>query len=95
VTARRFRDLQVTQEQLDEVGQLHETVRQIAAPELVDDAVRVTPLLGRELRALQPVLEEVDEPDTEEDLFQRPEPTTAELAELATRPPTTGFATSV
>jgi DNA recombination protein RmuC len=95
VTARRFRDLQVTQEQLDEVGQLHETVRQIAAPELVDDAVRVTPMLGRELRALQPVLEDVDEPASEAELLQRPEPTTEELASLATRPPTAGFATSV
>jgi DNA recombination protein RmuC len=95
VTARRFRDLQVTQEHLDEVEQLHETVRQIAAPELVDDAVRVTPMLGRELRALQPVLEDVDGPASEADLLQRPDPTTEELAALATRPPTTGFATSV
>ena len=95
VTARRFRDLQVTQEHLDEVAQLHETVRQIAAPELVDDAVRVTPMLGRELRALQPVLADVEEAASEAELLQRPEPTTEELAALATRPPTTGFATSV
>jgi len=96
VTARRFRDLQVTQEELDEVGQLHETVRQIAAPELVDDAVRVTPLLGRELRALQPVLEDADEPTSEAELLARAEPTTQELAERAVKhPPTTGFATSV
>ncbi|HET7724618.1 MAG TPA: DNA recombination protein RmuC [Propionibacteriaceae bacterium] len=95
VTARRFRDLQVTQDELDGVGQLHETVRQIAAPELVDDAIRVTPILGREPRALQPVLGEEGLPATEGELLQRPEPTTEELVREATRPGAGGYATSV
>jgi DNA recombination protein RmuC len=94
VTARRFRDLQVTQDELDEVHQLHETVRQIAAPELVDDATRVTPIVGRELRALGRVLDE-EGPESESELLQRPEPTTEQLAQEATRPVATGYATSV
>ena len=95
VTARRFRDLQVTQAELDGVSQLHETVRQIAAPELVDDAVKVTPIVGRAPRALQPVLGEEDLSATERELLQRPEPTTEDLARDATRPATGGYATSV
>ncbi len=95
VTARRFRDLQVTQDELDSVNQLHETVRQIAAPELVDDAVRVTPMVGRELRALQSVLDDEDLPSSEIELLQRPEPTTEELASDGTRPAAGGRATSV
>lgn len=85
-SARKFRDLKVTNEVLDEVKAVEETVRQIAAPELVEDAAQVTPMLGRELRAL---------PSSEVELLRRAEPTTEELAERATRPPTTGLATSV
>jgi DNA recombination protein RmuC len=94
-SARKFRDLKVTNESLDEVHAVEETVRSIAAPELVEDAAQVTPMLGRELRALQPVLGDVDEATSEAELLARPEPTTEELAALATRPSTTGFATSV
>ncbi len=85
-SARKFRDLKVTNEVLDDVKAVEETVRQIAAPELVEDAAQVTPMLGRELRAL---------PSSEIELLRRAEPTTEELAALPTRPPTTGFATSV
>ncbi len=95
VTARRFRDLQVTQDELEDVNQLHETVRQISAPELVDDAAQVTPLLGRELRMLGPVLDQKDAPASENELLQRPEPTTQQLAQEANRPAATGYATSV
>ena len=73
-TARKFRDLKVTNETLDEVHAVEETVRSIAAPELVEDATQVTPMLGRELRAVQP----------EADMLFRTEPTTEELAEFAT-----------
>jgi hypothetical protein len=52
-------------------------------------------MLGRGLRALQPALGDVDEARSEAELLARPEPTTEELATLATRPSTTGFATSV
>ena len=85
-SARKFRDLKVTNEVLDEVKAVEETVRQIAAPELVEDAAQVTPMLGRELRAL---------PSSEVELLRRAEPTTEELAERATRPPASGLATSV
>ena len=73
-TARKFRDLKVTNETIDEVHAVEETVRSIAAPELVEDATQVTPMLGRELRAVQP----------EADMLFRTEPTTEELAEFAT-----------
>jgi len=85
-SARKFRDLKVTNEVLDEVKAVEETVRQIAAPELVEDAAQVTPMLGRELRAL---------PSSEVELLRRAEPTTEELAERAARPPAPGLATSV
>ncbi|HEY8663022.1 MAG TPA: DNA recombination protein RmuC [Propionibacteriaceae bacterium] len=85
-SARKFRDLKVTNEVLDEVKAVEETVRQIAAPELVEDAAQVTPMLGRELRAL---------PSSEVELLRRAEPSTEELAERATRPPAPGLATSV
>jgi len=41
-SARKFRDLKVTNEVLDEVKAVEETVRQIAAPELVEDAAQVS-----------------------------------------------------
>lgn len=85
VTARRFRDLQVTQEELDEVNPVEETVRQIAATELTEDAAKVEPLAGRSLRALQP----------EAELLFRAEPTTEELMEFATPPAVPGRAASV
>ncbi len=47
VRARRFRDLKVSDDQLSALPQLDDAVRQIQAPELVDDAVRVEPMVGR------------------------------------------------
>jgi DNA recombination protein RmuC len=46
VRARRFRDLQVSDKELSALPQLDDAVRQIQAPELVDDAVRVEPMVG-------------------------------------------------
>lgn len=80
--ARKFRDLKVTREPLVEVHAVEETVRAIAAPELVEDATQVTPLLGRELRVAQP----------EAEMLFRSEPTTEELAEFGTPPVATGRA---
>ncbi len=84
-SARKFRDLKVTNEELGEVHAVEETVRAIAAPELVEDATQVTPLIGRELRVAQP----------EAEMLFRAEPTTEALAEFGTPPAATGRAASV
>jgi DNA recombination protein RmuC len=47
VRARRFRDLKVSEKELPGPTQIDEPVRQIQAAELVDDAVRVEPIVGR------------------------------------------------
>lgn len=47
VTARRFRDLQVTDKELAAYVTVDESTRDIAAPELVEDAVQVEPMIGR------------------------------------------------
>jgi DNA recombination protein RmuC len=54
VQARRFRDLQVTEHDLAPLASVDDAVRQIQAPELVDDAVQVEPMVGRARRAPQP-----------------------------------------
>jgi DNA recombination protein RmuC len=50
VSARRFRDLQVSERELDSPERLEAPVRQIQAPELVDDAIQVEPMVGRRSR---------------------------------------------
>ena len=47
VTARKFRDLQVSDTELSAPAQVEVTIRALTAPELVDDAARVEPLIGR------------------------------------------------
>lgn len=47
VTARRFRDLNVTEAELGELTPIEEPLRQIAAPELVADATAVPAVIGR------------------------------------------------
>ncbi len=47
VTARKLRDLKVTSEELPEVAQVDQTVRQVAAPELVAGAAPVPAPTGR------------------------------------------------
>jgi DNA recombination protein RmuC len=47
VTARRFRDLSVTEKELPAPAQIETTIKQIQQPELVDDAVQVEPMVGR------------------------------------------------
>jgi DNA recombination protein RmuC len=54
VQARRFRDLQVTEHDLAPLSSVDDAVRQIQAPELVDDAAQVEPLVGRARRQQQP-----------------------------------------
>lgn len=75
VQARRFRDLKVTERELTQLQGVDTTVRQIQAPELVDDATQVEPLLGRPAkRARRP------EPPEVEALW-RSDPDVAELLE--------------
>jgi DNA recombination protein RmuC len=50
VQARRFRDLKVTEKELDALTSVDEPVRQIQAAELVDDATQVEPIVGRASR---------------------------------------------
>ncbi|HEY5820337.1 MAG TPA: DNA recombination protein RmuC [Propionibacteriaceae bacterium] len=50
VRARKFRDLKVSDHELAALTQVDEPVRQIQAPELVEDAVRVEPMVGRGAR---------------------------------------------
>lgn len=50
VRARKFRDLNVSEKELDALSPIDETVRQIQAQELVDDAVQVEPMVGRTSR---------------------------------------------
>ncbi len=50
VRARKFRDLKVSDHELAGLTSVDESVRQIQAPELVDDAVKVEPLVGRRAR---------------------------------------------
>jgi DNA recombination protein RmuC len=47
VRARKFRDLKVSERELPRPTQIDEPVRQIQAAELVEDAVRVEPIVGR------------------------------------------------
>src|SRR5829696_2512219 len=47
VRARKFRDLKVSEAELTALPQLDDAVRQIQAPELVDDAVQGEPMVGR------------------------------------------------
>jgi DNA recombination protein RmuC len=53
VRARKFRDLKVSEKELPGPTQIDEPVRQIQAAELVDDAVRIEPMVGRDRRRRQ------------------------------------------
>jgi DNA recombination protein RmuC len=68
VRARKFRDLKVSEKELPGPTQIDEPVRQIQASELVDDAVRVEPMVGRRSRrgpASMPEAAELYRPDPE------------------------------
>ncbi|WP_232548408.1 DNA recombination protein RmuC [Propioniciclava soli] len=84
VTARRFRDLNVTDAELAPLGTVEEPLRQVAAPELVADAAGVPTLVGRVVAddapadASAPRLPEQDE-------LLRPEPGLEEVVD-ATHP---------
>ncbi len=73
VGARRFRDLQVSEGELGPLTSVDEPIRQIQAPELVEDAVRIEPMVGRTPRRSK-LLAEIPEADelvrAEPDLLQ-------------------------
>lgn len=66
VSARRFRDLKVTDNDLAALTPVDEPVRELTASELIEDAVRAEPMIGREPRGSRlPEAEELTrrEPD--------------------------------
>ncbi|WP_344017521.1 DNA recombination protein RmuC [Microlunatus capsulatus] len=74
VRARKFRDLKVSEKELAALSPVEEPVRQIQAVELVDDAVKVEPLVGRGSRRRAHAMPEAAE-------LVRPEPDLLELVE--------------
>lgn len=74
VQARRFRDLKVSEKELAELSTVDDPVRQIQAAELVEDATRVEPLVGRRPRRRR---ETSDIPEADE--LVRGEPDLLEL----------------
>lgn len=78
VTARRFRDLNVTQAELASLSAVEEPLRQIAAPELVEDATDVPSALGRPRKGGLP----------EADELRRAEPALLDLIDEAPAEPT-------
>ncbi len=72
VRARRFRDLKVSERELTSPSPVEEPVRQIQAPELVEDAVTVDTIVGRNRRRRAAAIPERDE-------LVRPDPDLLEL----------------
>ncbi|WP_375430402.1 DNA recombination protein RmuC [uncultured Friedmanniella sp.] len=73
VQARKFRDLKVSEKELESLTPVHEPVRQIQAVELVEDAVQVEPLVGRSKKRRLAIPEAAE--------LVRPEPDLLELVE--------------
>ncbi|GAA3639744.1 hypothetical protein GCM10022236_47850 [Microlunatus ginsengisoli] len=63
VSARRFRDLKVSDTELAGLTSVDDPVRQIQAAELVEDAIRIEPMVGRTPRRTRPhsAMPEADE----------------------------------
>lgn len=78
VRARKFRDLKVSDRELTALSSVDDPVRQIQAPELVDDAVQVEPMVGRGARR-RTLAPEADE-------LVRADPDLLELVEDAASP---------
>lgn len=81
VTARRFRDLQVAEAELAAPVVVTEAVRDVSADELVSDATRVEPMIGRDGRDRRTLPEQAElrrgEPDLT-DVIDPPRPPRAE-----------------
>lgn len=73
-SARKLKDLKVTEKALDPVKPVEQGIRPLTAPELVEDAVSVTPMIGRNRFEIAP-----------ETPASAPEPSLMDLA--ATEPP--------
>jgi DNA recombination protein RmuC len=71
-TARRFRDLKVTEAELSVPVPVEEPARVITAPELVEHAAQVEPLIGRTRRSALP--EQAELTRAEPDLLDWAEP---------------------
>lgn len=85
VRARKFRDLNVSETELAPPTPVDESVRQIQAPELVDDAVQVEPLVGRRSRKATSKPEEKELVRGEPDLFELIDQTTPSVDEEGDR----------
>lgn len=71
VSARRFRDLNVTDAELAEIHPVEEPLRSISDGDLVEDAVQVEPMIDRRRRARSSSLPEADALERgEPDLFE-------------------------
>jgi DNA recombination protein RmuC len=79
VRARKFRDLKVSEKELPGPTQINDAVRQIQAPELIDDAVQVEPIVGRRRRRRSPTMPEASE-------LYRSDPDLGELIEESLAP---------
>jgi DNA recombination protein RmuC len=79
VRARRFRDLKVSEKELPGPTQIDDTVRQIQATELVDDAVQVEPMVGRGRRHRKATMPEAAE-------LHRSDPDLTQLIEESSPP---------
>lgn len=84
VRARKFRDLNVSEKELAPPTSVDEHVRQIQAPELVDDAVQVEPLVGRRPKQSQKAAPAADKGAAEKEELVRSEPDLFELVEQTT-----------
>jgi len=74
VTARKLRDYQVTEDEIEPAKQVELSVRELTAPELVEDAVQVEPMIGRDSRRA------LARSNPEIDLLQRGTPDVEELS---------------
>jgi DNA recombination protein RmuC len=79
VRARKFRDLKVSEKELPGPTQIDDTVRQIQATELVDDAVQVEPMVGRGRRHPKSTMPEAAE-------LHRSDPDLTQLIEESSPP---------
>ena len=70
VSARRFRDLNVTDAELAEIVPVEDPLRQISDGELVEDAVQVEPMIGRHRRSSSTLPEASVLERSEPDLFE-------------------------
>lgn len=83
VTARRFRDLQVSDKELAVLRACEEVARQVTAPELIEDAALATPLIGRDRAAELPERAELVRGEPELDELVAPEVATVTAVTLS------------